>query len=132
MPAIDRLRRLGRQLRQQGRAGERADRAGHGDPATTLQSTLPTASATRPDAIVVPISAKCTEAEAAAGRADGEQQRRRRDAVRHPEAAVDELRANPTMAKARSLEHPRCLPTMLIGNHMIAGPNVNRAGWGGG
>src|SRR3954452_18993372 len=67
---------------------------------TTRQSTLPNLQWERPEASVVPISAGGPVAEAGevgggrgGGRfgADGQQQRRRRHAVGHAEAAVDEL-----------------------------------------
>ena len=70
------------------------------------------------------ISARWTPGGRRGGRdADREQQRRRADAEGHAERyRRSSCAKNPTIAKARSLEHPRRSRTMSIGNHMIAGP----------
>jgi hypothetical protein len=68
------------------------------------QSTLPKRQCAVPDASVVPISARWTVAEAIAGAAPAARSRRR-DAIGHPERAVDELGDQPEDSEYQELLH---------------------------
>ena len=96
---------------------------------TVRQSTLPSLWWEKPETSEVPISEKWTAADAAAGRdAGGEQQGRRRDAVRHAERAVDELGQQADEAEDDELAHAD-VPLRSLGDRTRPSRNTSPSRW---